>query len=266
MKLLPRPVRSSLGSKYLMAITGLLLIVFVIAHMIGNLLLFLGPDAVNSYAHALKEKPILLWTARIGLLVVFVVHVLLGIRLTRQNSEARPVRYVYEDTMQASWASRHMLLSGLVLLAFVIYHLAHFTFGVVKPATVQSVKGHLVELSSPRNYLELSEARLPGQMHYEPLPDKPLSSLDPQKEHVRQDVYSMVVNGFRNPWISLSYLVAMAFLGLHLSHGGSSWFQSLGLTHPRYRGAIAAVGPILAVALVAGNCAIVLSVWLKIVQ
>src|SRR5690242_14279253 len=112
MKLLPRPATSSLGSKYLMAITGVLLIGFVLAHMGGNLLLFLGPDALNSYAHALKERPALLWAARLTLLLVFVVHVVLGVRLTWLNRQARPVRYVYEDTLTASWASRHMLLTG----------------------------------------------------------------------------------------------------------------------------------------------------------
>ena len=266
MKLLPRPVRSSLGSKYLMAITGLLLIGFVLVHMAGNLLVFLGPDALNSYANGLKDRPVLLWPARAGLLLVFVVHVLLGIRLTWLNKVARPVGYVYEDTLQASWASRHMFLSGMVLLAFVIYHLAHFTFGAVKPATVQSVAGRLVDLDAPRNYLELAEVRRPDRTHYEAIPDRRLSDLDATREFVRHDVYSMVINGFRNPWISLSYLVAMAFLGLHLWHGGSSWFQSLGLNCPRCQSLIQAIGPLLAILVVAGNCSIVLAVWLGVVQ
>jgi succinate dehydrogenase / fumarate reductase cytochrome b subunit len=93
-----------------------------------------------------------------------------------------------------------------------------------------------------------------------------LRSLDTKHVDARQDVYSMVVNGFRKWWISLSYLVAMAFLGLHLWHGGSSWFQSLGLNHPRYQARIAAIGPILAVVVVAGNCAIVLAVLLHVVK
>jgi succinate dehydrogenase / fumarate reductase cytochrome b subunit len=267
MKLLPRPVRSSLGSKYVMAITGLLLIGFVLAHMTGNLLVFLGPDAINSYAHALKDKPALLWTARLGLLVVFVVHVVLGIRLTMQNRAARPTPYVYEDTLQASWASRHMLLTGLVLLAFVVYHLAHFTLGVVKRANVQhTARDGLVELSPPKDYLDLAELRSADRRSYAAVPDVDLRSLDPRKVDARQDVYSMVIAGFRNPWVSLSYLVAMAFLGLHLWHGGSSWFQSLGLNHPRYHGIIGAIGPLLAGVVVAGNCSIVLSVWLGIVQ
>ncbi len=266
MKLLPRPVSSSLGSKYVMAITGLLLIGFVIGHMAGNLLLFAGPDALNSYAHALKERPALLWTARLGLLLVFVVHIVYGIRLTWRNRAARPIPYIREDTLQASWASRHMLLTGLVLLAFVIYHLAHFTLGVVTRANYQSEDGRLVELKAPRNYLDLAEARPLDQKDYAPVTNRGLRDLDPTREHVRQDVYSMVVNGFRNPWISLSYLVAMAFLGLHLWHGGSSWFQSLGLNNRRLGPVIRAIGPVLAVIVVAGNCSIVLAVWLGVVK
>jgi succinate dehydrogenase / fumarate reductase cytochrome b subunit len=266
MKLLPRPATSSLGSKYVMAITGLVLIGFVIGHMSGNLLIFLGPDSLNSYAHALKERPGLLWAVRLILLLIFIVHIWYGVRLTWLNRTARPVRYVYEDTLQASWASRHMFLTGLVLLAFVIYHLAHFTFGAVKGAGVQSVDGRLVELDPPKNYLDLAEVRLPEHMHYEARPDLNLRSLDPRKEHIRQDVYSMVISGFRNPWISLSYLVAMAFLGLHLWHGGSSWFQSLGLNHRGWWRYLRAVGPVLAVVLVAGNCSIVLAVWLGVVK
>jgi succinate dehydrogenase / fumarate reductase cytochrome b subunit len=248
MKLVPRPVLSSLGSKYVMAITGLMLIGFVIAHMVGNLLIYAGQDSLNTYAHALKSKPVLLWTARLGLLVVFLLHVVLGLRLTWLNKKARPVRYVYEDTLQASWASRHMLLTGLVLLAFVIYHIAHFTLGVVASANVQYVDGRVEDLPQSKNYGDLSEKRL-----------------HPTTEHPRQDVYSMVISGFRNPWISLSYLAAMAFLGLHLWHGGSSWFQSLGWNSSRHRSLIGAIGPILAVVVVAGNCSIVLSVWLGVI-
>src|SRR5262245_39654676 len=129
MKLLPRPVTSSLGSKYVMAITGLLLIGFVLGHMTGNLLIFAGPDAMHGYAAGIKSRPALLWGVRLGLLAVFVVHVLIGIRLTLANKAARPTPYAYEDTLQASWASRHMMLTGLLLLAFVVYHLAHFTLG-----------------------------------------------------------------------------------------------------------------------------------------
>jgi succinate dehydrogenase / fumarate reductase cytochrome b subunit len=230
MNVLLRPVRTSVGSKYVMALTGLALILFVIAHMIGNLLIFRGREALNSYAHALETSPVLLWTARSGLLAVFVLHIVLGIRLTRQNTAARPVRYVCEDTVQANWASRHMLLTGLVILAFVIYHLLHFTFGVIDPADFKS---------------RLDLYRVPD---------------DPKA--VYHNVAEMVVLGFSQPLISLSYVVAQVFLGLHLWHGAGSWFQSLGLNHPRYAPLLRGFGAAVATVVVAGNCSICLSILL----
>jgi succinate dehydrogenase / fumarate reductase cytochrome b subunit len=219
MNLLLRPVRTSVGSKYVMALTGLGLMIFVIAHMIGNLLVFSGPDALNSYAKALKDHPTLLWSARTGLLAIFVLHVFLGIRLTRQNMAARPDRYAYEDTVQANWASRHMLLTGLLLFAFVIYHLAHFTFGLIQPAP----------------------------------------AADPKTGGA--DVYAMVVAGFSNVWITLSYLFFQVFLALHLWHGGSSWLQSLGLNHPVYQRLVHAVGPVVATVVFVGNCSMPLAIY-----
>jgi succinate dehydrogenase / fumarate reductase, cytochrome b subunit len=264
MNLLLRPVRSSLGKKYAMAVTGLLLIGFVVAHMSGNLLIYLGPDALNTYAQALKARPALLWAARLGLLVIFVAHVVLGVVLTLQNNAARPTRYVYEDTLQASWASRHMMLTGLVILAFLLYHLAHFTLGVVKPADVQVVNRTLVDVD--KNYLDLAEVRRGGGKEYVADPSADYGKLNPREVDARHDVYSMVVSGFRNWLVSVSYLVAMAFLGLHLWHGGSSFLQSLGLNGFGYARVVGSVGPVLAVVVVAGNCSIPLSVMLGIIK
>jgi succinate dehydrogenase / fumarate reductase cytochrome b subunit len=228
-----RPWRSSLGAKYVMALTGVGLIGFVVVHMLGNLLIYAGPDALNGYAKALKDRPALLWTARGGLLTIFLVHVILGIRLTLQNRHARGVRYVYEDTVQASWASRHMLRTGLVLLAFIVFHLAHFTFGVVT--------NYIDKEGKPGVYLDLRQEMNPG------IP-------------VRHDVYKMVVVSFRVRWVVITYVVAQFFLWLHLWHGGSSWFQSLGLNHPAYNPLVRAVGPVLATAVLVGNCSIPLAV------
>src|SRR5262249_2276530 len=154
--LLFRPLRTSVGSKYVMALTGIGLLGFVIVHMLGNLLIYLGPDALNSYAKALKSNPELLWSARTGLLLIFVIHLILSIRLTLQNKRARGVSYTYEDTVQASWASRHMLLTGLVLLAFIVFHLAHFTLGIVTTYT-DPVSDKQI------NYLDLHDAKDPAR-------------------------------------------------------------------------------------------------------
>ncbi|MGH7198884.1 MAG: succinate dehydrogenase cytochrome b subunit [Candidatus Omnitrophota bacterium] len=126
-------LKSSIGKKAVMAVTGLLLLGFVVAHMLGNLQIFLGQEALNAYAHKLQSLPLLLWTARAFLLLIFAVHVVFSLILAVENKRARPVPYAYKDTVEASLASRTMVLSGLLILLFVIYHLLHFTLGVVHP-------------------------------------------------------------------------------------------------------------------------------------
>ena len=267
MNLLLRPIRSSLGKKYVMAVTGVLLIGFVLAHMAGNLLVFAGRDAINTYAAALKARPGLLWTARIGLLLVFLVHLYVAFRLTYENYAARPQGYAYERTLRATFSSRHMMLTGLVLLAFIVYHLAHFTLGLVVRADVQLASdGGSIKVD--KNYLDLSEIRPAGKKDYEPRTESSYRLIDRKQDDARHDVYSMVVSGFRNPWISLSYVVSMLFLGLHLWHGGSSWIQSLGWGAPASSSVrlSSCIGPILAVIVVVGNCAIPLAIWLDIVK
>ncbi len=218
MNRLSRLVRSSVGAKYVMALTGLGLMIFVIAHMSGNLLIYGGKDALNSYAHGLTEHPVLLWAARGGLLTIFLLHLLLAVRLTQEDQSARPVHYVHENTMQASWASRHMLFTGLVVLGFVIYHLLHFTFGLVDPSHFKEGIPH-----DPKEYA---------------------------------DVAGMVVAGFQQPIIAVSYLIAQLFLGLHLWHGGSSWLQHLGLNGHGYDRLVNNLGAVVAVVVVVGNCSI----------
>jgi succinate dehydrogenase / fumarate reductase cytochrome b subunit len=239
MKLHVLPVESSLGKKYLMALTGLGLVLFVLAHMVGNLLIFVGRDSINSYSQGLHNLGGLLWVARGGLLVIFVLHLAYGLRVTFENRKARPDRYVYERTVHADWASRHMLLTGVLLFAFVLYHLAHFTFHIVHAPLVRESASVVV----PYNYGALEQR---GWKIGEP---------------PRHDVYAMVVFGFRNPWIALSYLFFQAVLWLHLWHGGSSWFQSLGLNHPRYNRLIRWTGPVLATLVLVGNCSIPLACW-----
>ena len=262
MNLALRLVRSSLGSKYVMALTGLALIVFVLVHMSGNLLIYGGRDALNSYAAALKDHPGLLWFFRIVLLILFVIHIVLGIRLTRQNIEARPIRYAYESTLQANWASRHMLLTGLVILAFTLFHIAHFTLGVVTRAPAPSES----DRSKTEDYLDMIEGRAPGAKVWVSMDKNLEPRLVKNGWEVRQNVYGMVVAGFTVWWITALYLIAMVFLGLHLWHGGSSWFQSLGIEHPRCDAFLRGIGPVLAIIVVAGNCSIPLSVLLGSVR
>ena len=178
---------STLGKKYLMAITGLLLIFFVIGHMVGNLQIFLGQESINAYGAFLKSKPGLIWGARIGLLGLVVVHIWSAITLSAKNKAARPVAYRVNKSVEASYASRTMIWSGLIVLAFIIYHILHFTVGAVSP-----------------DLLALRD------------------------ESGRHDIYLMVIQGFSHPLVSGFYLLSMALLCSHLSHGTSSLFQSLG--------------------------------------
>ncbi len=122
---------SSIGRKAIMAVTGAGLTLFLIAHLAGNLLVFVGPEAINAYGAKLRELPAVLWGARIGLLVLFILHFGLAISLTLENRRARGSAYAYQSTVQASLASRTMILSGMMLLFYVVYHLLHFTLGGV---------------------------------------------------------------------------------------------------------------------------------------
>lgn len=125
--------RSSIGRKILAALSGIVLILFLIGHMLGNLQIFAGPDAINSYAEFLHSMPGALWCVRFGLLAIFLLHVVLTIQLNLENAAARPQPYGFEETVKATLASRTMLLSGLVLGFYVIGHLLHFTVGVIYP-------------------------------------------------------------------------------------------------------------------------------------
>jgi succinate dehydrogenase / fumarate reductase, cytochrome b subunit len=123
-------ILTSLGNKVLVALSGLGLAAFVVFHMLGNLQVFEGPAALNSYAALLRDMPILLWTARLGLLGLVSVHLSLAIRLAIQNRHARPVGYTMRDYRQASVASRTMA----VLTLFILFHLLHLTAGLVDPS------------------------------------------------------------------------------------------------------------------------------------
>ena len=126
-------LKSSVGMKYVMAVTGIFLSLFVIAHLLGNLQIFLGPDALNGYSEHLEELPYLLWPARVILLTALLLHIRTAFCLAIANKKARPIPYGVQDTVQTSYASRTMLITGPLISAFLIYHLLHFTFGVTHP-------------------------------------------------------------------------------------------------------------------------------------
>jgi len=173
-----------------MALSGLVLAGFVLGHMTGNLLMFKGPAAINAYAKWLHDNVVLLWTARAVLIISVFAHIWAGVQLTLENRAARAGGPATEATRQATFASRTMPYSGVVILGFVVFHLLHFTLKAVAL----------------------------GDVAY------------------GDDVYKMVVAGFSSKPVALFYVVSMLLLCLHLSHGVSSVFQTLGLRNERWRG------------------------------
>lgn len=218
--------RSSIGRKIIVAITGVVLLGFIVGHLLGNLQIFLGPDWINSYAEHLRDLGPLLWLIRIFLLVNVVAHIYYTIRLTIDNRRARPENYAQKDYVKATFASRYMWLSGLVVLAFIIYHLAHFT--------VQVVDSRFVLLKA-----------------------------DPLGRH---DVYSMMVYGFQTWWVSAFYILSMFLLMLHLTHGASSFFQSLGWNDKKMTPRLARAGRVFAWLIFIGYISIPVAVLLRLVQ
>lgn len=218
--------RSSIGKKIIVAITGGILVGFIVGHLLGNLQIFFGPDYINSYAEKLRSLGVLLWVIRVFLLVVVVLHIYFTIRLAIDNRRARGVSYAKKEHVKATLASRSMALSGLLLLAFIIYHIAHFT----------------VQVADPRFAL---------------------LKMDPLNRH---DVYSMMVYGFQNILVSGVYIVAMFLLALHLSHGSSSFFQSLGLNDKNLTPKLARGARIFAWLIFAGYVSIPLAVLTGLVK
>jgi succinate dehydrogenase / fumarate reductase, cytochrome b subunit len=125
--------QTTIGKKAIMAVTGFILFGFVVAHLLGNLQIYVSPEQINHYAASLRAIPALLWGARITLLVAVILHIWSSFELWRLQRAARPVPYVKKANVHSTYASRTMMWSGPIVLAFVIFHLLHFTFGVVHP-------------------------------------------------------------------------------------------------------------------------------------
>jgi succinate dehydrogenase / fumarate reductase cytochrome b subunit len=123
----------SVGKKVLMAVSGVIALCFVTGHMVGNLQVFMGPDQLNTYAETLHRMGSAIWIIRLSLLAVFIVHIYMGVQLKLENLASRPVGYNRTDTVKATLASRTMIWTGLIVFAFVVYHLLHFTVRTTNP-------------------------------------------------------------------------------------------------------------------------------------
>ncbi len=129
-------IQSTVGKKVVMALSGLILVGFVIIHMLGNLNMFQGSDAMNDYAHLLKSKPPILWGARVVLLSAVLGHIWSALALTQKSLAARPIGYAKQRPQAATFASRTIRIGGVVLLVFIVFHLLHFTVGAIEPSPV----------------------------------------------------------------------------------------------------------------------------------
>ncbi|MGB0418653.1 MAG: succinate dehydrogenase cytochrome b subunit [Opitutales bacterium] len=210
-------LKSTIGRKVLMALTGLVLVGFVMGHMLGNLQIFLGADAINAYAYKLHNllPGSVLWAVRLFLLANIGIHIWMAVSLTLDNRRARPVAYANNQVVQASYSSRTMRMSGIILLAFIIFHIAHFT--------VRSVPGMEYEAAGVLDPTLV------------PLVEDGEMVLKNSEPIYTFNVNDMMVAGFQVWWVSAFYVIATGLLCMHLTHGVSSLFQTLGLRNKVWR-------------------------------
>ncbi|GAB1448848.1 succinate dehydrogenase cytochrome b subunit [Bacteroidota bacterium] len=231
---------SSLGKKYVMALTGLFLCTFLVVHMIGNLQLFKSDNgmAFNLYAVLMTTNP-LIKTVSYLLYAFIVLHAIQGIRLVFQNKSSRPVQYaVYDGKSNSSWASRNMGLLGTLLLVFLVVHMSDFwweyKFGHVPYATYATniETGEVKFIPAPADYKQFNK-----------IEENVISTADGQYRIVTvKNLYLEVKEGFKAIWLVALYIIAMAAVSFHLFHGFKSAFQTFGLNHSKYNGIINFIG------------------------
>jgi succinate dehydrogenase / fumarate reductase cytochrome b subunit len=211
---------STVGKKIVMAVTGAILFVFVIGHLLGNLQVYEGPAKLNAYGAFLHSIGEILWPVRIILLVCVTLHIIATVQLALLKKRARPIGYSRKQAIASSYASRTMYWSGPIVLAFIIFHLLHLTAGYIHPGAA----------------------------------------------YIEGDVYHNVVSGFQVWWVSLSYIVAISLLGLHLRHGLWSMFQSVGILQLQHTAMLKWTAMIIALLIVLGYISIPISVLLGLVK
>ncbi len=222
---------TAVGKKYVMAISGLAMIGFVVFHMIGNLKMYFGQADLDHYAEFLKEllypiapKGVVLWILRGGLIAMLVLHLHAAWSLTRLNRHARAVKYQGpRDYQVANFASRTMRWTGIIVLAYLVWHLLDLTFGTV-------------------------------------------NAIGTNGEFVRGEVYNNVVRSLDRPLVAAFYVVANILLGIHLFHGAWSFFQSLGWNNPRFNAWRRGFAVGIATVVVVGNVSFPVAVLAGIVK
>jgi succinate dehydrogenase / fumarate reductase cytochrome b subunit len=220
---------STIGKKFVMAITGIILFGYVVLHLWGNLKIFDGAKTINNWGVFLRVfgDPVfansqVLWIIRVFLGICLLLHIVAAYQLTRRDWASRPVGYAKWKSQESTYASRTMRWGGIFILLFIIYHVLDLTTGTLHPS----------------NYAAFQE----GQ------------------------IYSNVVGDFRNWFIALIYVLAVSVLGLHLYHGIWSFFQTLGLNNSRSNRLWRNLATIVAIVLTIGNIAIPVSVLTGIIK
>lgn len=214
-------LKNSVAKKLVMSVTGLAMTLFIIVHLLGNMTFFLGPDGINSYAAALHSFGLVIWTFRLSIGLIFLLHVYFGIRLTIENRAAASRSYAVNGNTASTFAGRNMIWTGLLIGLFLAGHLVHFTLQLIDPAS--------------------SAAANPDVLG-------------------RPDVFLMIARGFRSLIVDSLYVGAMAALGLHLSHSIQSSFQTLGLNSEKTFPLIMKGGIVAAVLIFIGFAALPVSV------
>ena len=238
-------LRSSIGRKFLMAVTGLILIGFAAGHLVGNFQIFQHPDKINGYAIFLHHTGPLLWVARLSLLACVVIHIWAATVLTVENKRARGGQ-AYGDSntwIRASLSSRYIRWTGYVVLAFILYHLAHFTLGMADP----------VDFKTHHPYVMQHDYTVAG------IPVVAAGT-------VGDNVYLMVFRGFESVPISLFYILAVGLLSFHLLHGMDSLFQTLGWRSQTWAGVLRKIVALFCLLYFLGNLAIPGSILTGVLQ
>lgn len=218
-----------------MALSGIVLVAFAIGHLVGNLQIFSHPDKLNGYAEFLHHTGPMLWAVRVVMLTCLGVHVWAATVLTLENKRARggQAYAAGKSWLRAPFASRYIRLTGYVVLAFVLYHLAHFTLGITDPADFKGAHAYVMQ----QDYAVMG---------------LPVVAAGTQVDNV----YLMVYRGFESVPVSLFYIVAVGLLSLHLLHGIDSLFQTLGLRSQTWAGALRKVVALICLLYFIGNLAI----------
>lgn len=218
----PSFLNSTIFLKWVMALTGALFVLFVIGHLAGNLQVFLGPETFNTYSHFLQSTGELLWIVRIVLLTAFLLHIYTSLKLTAINLKANPVKYKKAGYTKSTIYSRTMIYSGLLVLAFIVFHLLHYTARTTEPAYNGPEYHEMYGTQIKGDGLEIAideHTKLTANDNYAGI-------------QMRHDTYKMVLHGFSNPAIVIVYLIGVILLGMHLTHAIQSMFQTLSIAGP----------------------------------